>query len=106
VALVLFFAVLCTPGAQASMSAQEQPAVESLRGRLATVEPTNRRLTILPDGEVKLLELFVGDDGELRQDDRPVTLAELVIQVGRRVTVDYRLDGTRRVVERLIVEPD
>lgn len=93
-------------GAEALSSAQEQSTAESLTGRLATVEPSRRRLTILPQGEAQLVELFVAVDGDLRNEDKPMTLADLVIQVGRRVAVHYRLDGVRRVVERLIVEPD
>ncbi len=75
-------------------------------GRLATVEPAFRRLAVLPDGEVKLVELLVADDGELRQGDRAVTLSDLVIQVGRRVTIRYRVEDGRRIAESVIVEPE
>lgn len=93
-------------GAEGALSAQEQSPAGSLIGRLATVEPAKRRLTVLPQGEAQLVELFVAVDGDLSHDDKPMTLADLVIQVGRRVAVEFRLEGARRVVERLTVEPD
>lgn len=86
--------------------AQEPAGLSALVGRLATVEPSNRRVTIVPEGEVDLIEMFVAEEGEVRQDEDTLTLADLVIQVGRRVTVHYQLDGSRRLVQRIIVEPD
>ncbi len=61
---------------------------------------------MLPEGEVKLVELLVADDGKVRQGDREVTLSDLVIQVGRRVTIRYRVEGERRHAESIIVEPE
>ena len=88
-------------------AAQESPAdAAALVGRLATVEPSSRRVTILPEGEADLMEMFVAAEGEVRRDNETLTLADLVIQVGRRVSVHYRVDGPRRVVQRIIVEPD
>lgn len=100
---ILLVAVVCTSGVAL---AQEHPAAE-LRGRLATVEPASRRLTIVPDGASERVELFLGDQGQLEYEERQLTLTDLVIQVGRRVAVYYRVDdGARRIIERLIVEPD
>ena len=80
-----------------------------MTGRLATVEPGNRRLTIVPTGEIRRVEFFVAEDGEVLHVDRKLTLPDLVIQVGRRVTITYRVepaDGMRRVAMRIIVQPD
>lgn len=87
-----------------SARVQDQPAETILRGRLATVEPAARRITIIPDGEVNLAELFVAQDGEVRLDDRALTLSELVIQVGQRVSVSYLMDGAHRIARRITVE--
>jgi len=84
----------------------QAPAAESVLGRLAFVEPALRRIAVVPDGEVQLFEVLVADDSELRQGDRQLTLSELVIQVGRRVTVRYRVEGDQRVAESVIVEPE
>ena len=86
----------------AAQSAQQ----ETLIGRLATVEPANRRVTVLPEGEAELVEMFVADDGEVAHDERPLTLADLVIQVGRRVMVVYRFHGERRIADSITVEPE
>ena len=92
--------------ATALVAVGQAPAAESLLGRLAFVEPSLRRIAVVPDGEVRLFELEVTDDSEVRQGDRDLTLPELVIQVGRRVTVRYRVEGDRRIAESVIVEPE
>ena len=89
----------------AALAAREQEAAP-LIGRLATVEPALRRLAVLPDGEIKLVELQVADDCDVRQGDAEMTLPDLVIQVGRRVTVRYRVEYERRIAESVIVEPE
>jgi hypothetical protein len=99
VAGVLLSVTVLAAGGQA-------PAAESLSGRLAFVEPALRRIAVIADGEVRLSELFVADDSELRQGDRELTLEELVIQVGRRVTVRYRVEGDRRIADSVIVAPE
>jgi hypothetical protein len=81
-------------------------AAESLSGRLAFVEPSLRRIALIPDGEVRLSEFLVADEAELRQGERQLTLEELVIQVGRRVTMRYRVEGDRRIADSVIVEPE
>jgi hypothetical protein len=65
-----------------------------------------RRLAVLPDGEIKLVELLVADDSDVRLGDTEATLSDLVIQVGRRVTVHYRVENERRIAESVIVEPE
>lgn len=92
--------------APAALARGQAPADRPLLGRLAFVEPALRRITVLPDGEARLLELFVDDDTEVRQGDRELTLADLVIQVGRRVTVRYRVEDERRIIQSVIVEPE
>jgi hypothetical protein len=83
-----------------------QPADLQYVGRLATVEPAGRRVTLLPEGSADLEELMVAADAEIRQGERLLTLEELVIQVGRRVTVQYREFNGRRMVRSIIVDPE
>ena len=100
-------AAMCTLALSASAYSQEGGSrLATIAGRLATVEPANRRITLIPRGEVELFEIFVAEAGELRLEDQRLTLADLVIQVGRRITVSYRTEGVRHVAERIIVEPD
>lgn len=99
----VFFVGLCML-IHAAATEGWQAAPTNLTGRLATVEPANRRVTLIPEGEVDLLELFVAEGGVVAQDDRPLTLADLVLRVGRRITVTYRAEGSRRIADRIIVE--
>jgi hypothetical protein len=89
----------------AAQSAAASP-VASLVGRLATVEPAERRVTMMPEGEVDLVEIFVAENGEVLHDDERLTLPELVIRVGRRATIVYREVGERRVADRIVIEPE
>ena len=75
-------------------------------GRLASVQPGLRRITVLPDGDFRLSDVFIADDSKVREGDREVTLPDLVLLVGRRVTVRYRVDGDRRIATSVIVEPE
>lgn len=88
------------PAAAGQEQSGDPPA---LIGRLATVEPSTRRITMIREGDVDLIELFVSDDAVVELGDRQVTLTQLVIEAGRRITVNYRLDGERRVAVRIIV---
>lgn len=85
--------------------AQERASL-TLVGRLATVEPANRRVTIVPNDEAKWVEVFLDENGEVEDDTGTLTLADLVIHVGRRVTVTYHVVGERRLADTIIVEPD
>jgi hypothetical protein len=87
-----------------STQAPAQPAETILNGRLATVEPASRRITVVSDGEADLTEMFVAEEAEVRVDKRPVTLSELVIQVGQRVSVTYLMEGARRIARVISVE--
>ena len=101
---VVFFVAVCMFIGSALPSAQL--AGETLVGRLATVEPANRRVTVVPEGEVDLVEMFVAADGKLAHEERDLTLADLVIQVGRRVLVSYRVEGDRRIADSITVDPE
>jgi hypothetical protein len=101
---VVFFVAMCT--CVGTIAARAHQDAQTLVGRLATVEPAKRRVTMVPEGEVDLVEMFVAEDGEVAHEERALTLADLVIQVGQRVAVVYRLEGDRRIVARIIVEPD
>ena len=83
-----------------------QPEPATLLGRLATVEPANRRITVMPQETVDWVELFVAQDAQVEHKTRVISLADLVIHVGRRVTVQYRLDGEHRIADSIIVETD
>jgi hypothetical protein len=106
VATAFFFAVLCMLGSLTRTSAQDQTATPVVVGRLATVEPARGRVTVVPEGEVNLVEMFVDENGRVEREGQTLTLADLVIEVGRRVTVRYRLSDGRRIVELMAVEPE
>jgi hypothetical protein len=76
----------------------------SVVGRLATIEPSLRRLTMIVEGEVDLVELFVARDAVVIEDGRTITLSELVIRTGRRILVETITDGERRIAIRVSVE--
>jgi len=95
VVLAFFFAAARVPvGAQVTI----------VRGRIATVEPTHRRITIIPDEATARIELFLDKDGSIRRDDRPLSLRDLVLETGRRVEIRYRSDGLRRLAQTITVE--
>ena len=81
-----------------------QAAEESIAGRLATVESTNRRLTIVADGQTTLLELSVDADAEIRAGEDTIALRDLVTEVGSRGKISYRMESGRRVARANIVE--
>lgn len=93
-------------GSLTRTSAQNQTAMPVVVGRLATVEPALGRVTVIPEGEVNLVEMFVDETGRVEREGETLTLAELVIEVGRRVTVRYRVSDGRRLVEHITVEPE
>jgi hypothetical protein len=99
-------AVVCVAFASAALTKQERVTSRTLVGRLATVEPANRRLTMIPEGEVERVEVFVAEDGEVLLETQKLSLSDLVIQVGRRVTILYRLENQRRIAESVIVESE
>lgn len=84
--------------------AQAQQEEASLRGRLATVEPAARRIAVVAEGDIKVTEVIVADDGEVLQDEEKISLAHLVTLVGNRIDVRYRMENGVRVARRLIVE--
>ena len=84
--------------------AQAQQEDTSLRGRLATVEPSARRIALVAEDDSRLTEVIVAEDGEILQDDERISLAHLVTLVGNRIEVRYRVEKGVRVARRLIVE--
>jgi hypothetical protein len=80
------------------------PAETAVEGRLATVEPRSRRITVVIEGESELTELTIDEDGDVRRDDDAITLSDLVGLVGNRVKIVYRTDGSRKVARSLTVE--
>jgi hypothetical protein len=76
----------------------------TISGRLATVEPARRRITIVPIGESQMVELVVAEHTEIIHAERPMVLPELVVEVGRLVTVAYRVEADRRIAERVTIE--
>lgn len=79
--------------------------MQVVTGRLATVEPAIRRLTIVPDGEVDLVEFFVAEDAELHRAGKPLTLAQLVIDTGARVALHYVVRDGLNLVRVVTVDP-
>lgn len=75
-----------------------------MNATLATVEPRQRRVAVLPEGESRLVDLFVPEDASITRGEEELTLGELVILVGSRVKVDYRMSDGRRDAERITVE--
>ena len=75
-----------------------------MTGRLATVQPASRIITVLPEGGTEIVELALAPDAKILHLDRELTLAALVIEVGRRVVIDYRVEGDRKIVARITVE--
>ena len=63
-------------------------------------------MTLVPHDKVDSVEVFLAEEGAVEENERTMTLSELVILVGRRVTITYRVDGQRRLADSIIVEPD
>ena len=85
-------------------AAAAQPS--SISGRLATVEPSSGRITMIPDDEEDLIEMFVLEDSELLHEDESLTMSDLVILVGRRVSVVFEDTGDRRIALQITVVPE
>jgi hypothetical protein len=91
--------------AAAQLSVQSPATVDGLiSGRLATVEPARRRITLVPIGESRMVELEVAERAPIVHADRGLTLAELVVEVGSLVQVDYRKEGARWIAERVTIQ--
>ena len=83
-----------------------QTSAQTIVGRLAIVEPSAARITVVVAGEVDLKAMAVARDAEIRQGERRLTLSELVIEVGRRVTITYRDEQGQPVATSINVEPE
>ena len=77
----------------------------SVSGRLATVEPSARRLTMIPEEQVDRIELLLGDGAEILHEDEKLSLSQLVTEVGRRINVRYRMTNGIREARSITVEP-
>ena len=99
-------AVVFLLSAAAIFARGQEPSNLSLRGRLAFVEPAARRIAVLPDQEVHLVEMILDDDGAVRYQDRELTLSELVVLVGQRVSIRYRIEREVWVAHDIIVDPE
>jgi hypothetical protein len=105
-ALLISIATVCTAGSAGAAQPLGQATSHAVAGRLAIVEPSARRITLLPDDEVDLVTVLVAEDATIEQGERRLTLSDLVIQVGRRVIVHYdQADDSGRVTRFIIVEP-
>ena len=105
-AALLIFIVTVLAAATASAARQEPLAQPegSLSGRLATVEPRTRRLTLVAEGEIDLTEVILDTDGQVRQGEEVISLSDLVVLVGSRVSVRYRVENGVKVAETVTVE--
>ena len=99
-------AILCTVNRAGAQESVQSPAtiVGTVSGRLATVEPARRRITLVPIGESDMVELVLAERIEIIHLERTISLPELVVEVGRLVTVAYRIEGDRRIAERVTIE--
>lgn len=99
-------AIPCTMiDAAGQLSVQSAATADgSISGYLATVEPAQRRITLVPLGESRTVELHVADHAAIMHAERGLTLTELVVEVGRLVEVHYRQDGDRRIAERVTIQ--
>ena len=99
-------AILCTLNRAAGQDSVQSPATiaGTVSGRLATVEPARRRITIVPIGESQIVELVLAEHAEIVHLERALSLPELVVEVGSLVTVGYRIEGDRRIAERVTIE--
>ena len=106
VALLALFLFGVSTWAAYAYSGQPQQDDASLLGRLATVEPDARRVSLVAEGESTTTELVVAEDSEVFQGNDKISLAELVTLVGNRVKVRYRMDNGVRVARTLTVEKE
>lgn len=104
---LFLLALLTTCVFVAAASSSSQPSSEDagLTGRLATVEPSARRISLVPEGKAERCELVLAADVEILQESNQLTLSELVIRVGSRVKVRYREENGVRIVRSITVEP-
>ena len=99
-------AILCAVNRAGAQESVQFPAtiVGTVSGRLATVEPARRRITLVPIGESHIVELVIAERTEIMHAERAMSLPELVREVRSLVTVAYRFEGDRRVAERITIE--
>lgn len=104
-ALTLLAVAICMLSAESSIAGgARHGSGDVLAGRLATVEPAARRVTVVPDGAEHRVEVLVAAGAEISERNGRLSMAELVTRTGRRVRVEFRVEGERRVVDRLTVE--
>ena len=98
--------IVCTMNHVVAQDIVQSPMTieETISGRLATVEPARRRITLVPVGDVAMVELDVADTAQIVHADELLSLPALVVQVGKLVTVAYRREGKRRIAERVTIE--
>ena len=105
---LVMLAVVLAFDVTARASSPSQPKTvddSSYQGRLATVEPSRRRLTLIPKGEWGMVELVLPEDGEIWHGSRELSLSDLVLEIGSRIRVRYRHEDGRRVAQSITVEP-
>ena len=76
---------------------------QSVTGRLAIVQPTLGVVSIVPAGESTTVELVVSPEAIILETERQIALADLVVEVGRVVAVDYVVEGSRRVATLITI---
>ncbi len=104
-AVALALLIVLSFGSDASPQQSPPPTESVLKGRLATVEPGARRISLIPDESADRLEMVVTEDGAIVQETEELTLSDLVIHVGRRVTVNYSMESGVRIARSITVEP-
>jgi hypothetical protein len=89
----------------ASSVHQEFGEEVAMIGRLATVEPALRRITLVPEGQSEVVAFVLDDSGVIWQSSRELSLPALVTQVGSRVKVRYSVENGIRLARSVTVEP-
>lgn len=51
-----------------------------------------------------MVELVLAEHAEIVHLERALSLPDLVVEVGSLVTVGYRIEGGRRIAERVTIE--
>ena len=98
--------IVCTMNHVMAQDIVQSPATieGTVSGRLATVEPARRRITLVPIGEVTIVELDLADNAQIIHANELLSLPALVVEVGKLVTVHYRHEGDRRIAQRVTIE--
>jgi hypothetical protein len=101
---VLALLITSVFGVAASSRQSQSVEASTLMGRLATVEPRARRISVVADDSADRIELLVDENSEILHESQDLPLSDLVMQVGSRVKIRYRMENGVRVALSITVE--